>query len=234
MNTRPIAAAFLILALTAPFAAAQPAPPTDRVAALKASLQQSAVALRQYEWVENTIVSLKGEAKSNKESRCYYGADGKVAKVPIESAPEGGGKSPRGLRGKIVENKKEEISDSMQAAIGLVKQYVPLDPALIQAAKDAGRVAVNPPDAQGKSRIVIKDYLKAGDSVSIDVDAAANRLAGLSVATFTDKEKDAVTLKVAVGALNDGTVYAANIILDVAKENISVAITNSGYRKATS
>jgi hypothetical protein len=154
--------------------------------------------------------------------------------VPIESAPEGGGKSPRGLRGKIVENKKEEISDSMQAAIGLVKQYVPLDPALIQAAKDAGRVAVNPPDAQGKARIVIKDYLKAGDSVTIDVDAAANRLAGLSVATFTDKEKDAVTLKVGIGALNDGTVYAANIILDVAKENISVAITNSGYRKATS
>jgi hypothetical protein len=106
---RPIAAAFLILALVTPFAAAQqpaPAPPTDRVAALKASLQSSAVALRQYEWIETTVVSLKGEEKSNKESKCYYGADGKVQKVPIESAPEGGGKSPRGLRGKIVENKK--------------------------------------------------------------------------------------------------------------------------------
>jgi len=234
MNTRPIAATFLILALTAPFAAAQPAPPTDRVAALKASLQQSAVALRQYEWVETTVVSLKGEEKSNKESKCYYGADGKVQKVPVESAPEAGGKSPRGLRGKIVENKKEEISDSMKEAIGLVKQYVPLDPALIQAAKDAGRVTVDPPNAQGKARIVITNYLKAGDSVTIDVDAAVNRLAGLAVATFTDSDKHAVTLKVGVGALGDGTIYPANIVLDVTQDNITVAVTNSGYRKATS
>jgi len=234
MNSRPVATSFLILALAAPLATAEPAAPNDRVAALKTSLQQSAVALRQYEWVENTVVSLKGEAKSNKNSQCYYGADGKVQKVPIESAPEASGKSPRGLRGKIVDNKKEEISDSMKQAVGLVKQYVPLDPALIQAAKDAGRVTLNPPDAQGRARIVIADYLKAGDSVAIDVDAATNRLAGLSVATFTDKEKDAVTLKVSISALADGTVYPANIVLDIAKESMKVAVTNSGYRKATS
>jgi len=233
MKTHPIAAGFLILALTAPFAAAQPAAPADRVAALKASLQQSAVALRQYEWIETTVVSLKGEEKSNKESKCYYGADGKVAKVPLESTPEGDGKSPRGLRGKIVANKKADISDSMKEAIGLVKQYVPLDPVLIQAAKDAGRVTVNP-DAQGKARLVIANYLKAGDSVTIDVDAAVNRLAGLSVATYTDSDKHAVTLKVGVGTLDDGTSYAATIVLDVTQDSITVAITNSGYRKATS
>jgi hypothetical protein len=122
----------------------------------------------------------------------------------------------------------------MKEAVGLVKQYVPLDPARIQAAKDAGRVTVNPPDGQGKARIVIADYLKAGDSVTIDVDAAVNRLAGLSVATFTDKEKHAVTLKVGMAAFPDGTISPANTVLDVTEDNISVAITNSGYRKATS
>lgn len=41
--------------------------------------------------------------------------------TPIVSAPAGDAKSPRGVRGKVVANKKEEISDSMKEAIALVK-----------------------------------------------------------------------------------------------------------------
>jgi len=225
------------VALLAPPTAAQetpPAPGQDRVAAVKTSLQSSMAALRQYEWIETTAISLKGEEKSSKENRCYYGADGKVQKVPVESAPEGGGKKPRGVRGRIVENKKEDISESMKEAIGLVKEYVPPEPARIQAAKEAGKVTVSPPDAQGKARVVINDYLKAGDSLALDLDAASNRIAGLTVSSYTDKEKHAVALKVGFGGLADGTIYPANVVLDVKEENLSVAIKNSGYRKASS
>lgn len=35
----------------------------DHVAAVKESLQKSMVTLRQYEWVETTAVSMKGEEK---------------------------------------------------------------------------------------------------------------------------------------------------------------------------
>lgn len=204
----------------------------DRVAALKQSLGSSMAALRKYEWMETTVVSMKGEEKSRKQNRCYYGADGKVVKVPVESAPAAPAKEKRGVRGKVVANKKEEISDSMKEAIGLVKSYVPPDAARIQAAKDAGKVTVNPPDAQGKVQMVIKDYLKAGDSLTVDLDGAANTLAGLTVASFTDKEKNAVGLKVSMGALADGTTYPANIALDVKSQNMNVVITNSGYKKA--
>jgi hypothetical protein len=79
--------------------------------------------------------------------------------------------------------------------------------------------------------VVIKDYLKAGDSLTLDLNAAANTLAGLTVASFTDKEKNAVGLKVSMGALTDGTTYPANIVLDIKSQNLSIAITNSGYKK---
>jgi len=71
-------------------------------------------------------------------------------------------RTPRrsGAAGKIVENKKEEISDAAKEAVALVKQYVPPDPARIQAAKDAGRLSIIPPDAKGMVAVVIKDYLK--------------------------------------------------------------------------
>jgi hypothetical protein len=153
-----------------------------------------------------------------------------VQKVPVE-APAAPAKDKRGVRGKVVANKKEEIGDSMKEAIALVKSYVPPDAARIQAAKDAGKVAVNPPDPQGRVQMVIKDYLKAGDSLTIDLNAAANTLAGLTVASFTDKEKNAVGLKVSFGALADGAIYPANIALDVKEQNMNVAITNSGYKK---
>ena len=40
----------------------------DRVAALKQSMQDGQAKLRQYEWVETTIISLKGEEKARKQN----------------------------------------------------------------------------------------------------------------------------------------------------------------------
>jgi hypothetical protein len=135
------------------------------------------------------------------------------------------------VKGKAVENKKEEISDATKEAIALVKQYVPPDPARIQAAKEAGRITATPPDPAGQVRLVIKDYLKPGDSLALEANAATDRIAGVTVATFTDKAKDAVGFKVSFGSFADGTVYPAKIQLDVAAQNLAVAIENSGYKK---
>jgi predicted transposase YdaD len=74
----------IALLLASVLVAAQGQAPQERVAALKQSLQESHAKLRTYEWIETTAISLKGEEKSRKQNRCYYGADGKVQKVPID------------------------------------------------------------------------------------------------------------------------------------------------------
>ena len=65
------------------------APPTpdQMVAALKQNLAESQKRLRQYEWIETTAISLKGEEKSRKQQRVYYGADGKLTKLPLGEPP---------------------------------------------------------------------------------------------------------------------------------------------------
>src|SRR5262249_49937201 len=85
--------------------------PEQRVAALKQSMQQSQTRLHQYEWIETTIIKLKGEEKSRKVMRCYYGADGKLTKVPMpdaapkaEAKPERGGRGGGRLKAKVVES----------------------------------------------------------------------------------------------------------------------------------
>lgn len=211
----------------------------DRVAALKQSMQQGLAKIRQYEWIETTVISMKGEEKSRKQNRCYYGADGKVQKVALDQAApaeqkQGGRAGRRGggkMKEQIVENKKDEMKDYMERAAALIHAYVPPDPAKIQAAKDAGRITTNPP-ADGKVRLVISQYQQPGDSVTVDLDAAANRLTGLGVNTYLDKPDEAVTLAVQMSALPDGAIYAAQTTLDVKAKNITVVIQNSGHRPA--
>lgn len=234
-----LAATVLLLAAIAGSAAAQqPAPtapssPGDRIAALKTSLQTGFAMQRKYEWIETTAVSMKGEEKSRTQKRCYYGADGKLEKVPVAAQPESGGKAPRGVRGKVVENKKEEIGDAMKQAVALAHEYVPPDPARIQAAKEAGKVAVSSPDSSGQVQMKISDYLKPGDSMTISLDAAKNNVLGIAVNSYMKAADDVVTLKATLGALGDGTIYPATTTLDVKSENLTVAIDNSGYKETS-
>ena len=207
--------------------------PQERVAALKQSMQDSQTKLRQYEWIETTIIRLKGEEKARTQKRCYYGADGKLQKVPIgtpapeKAAPAGGGRRGR-VKAMVVENKKDDMKEYMERAAALVQQYVPPQPSDIQRAKDAGKVTVNPAGA-GLVRLEFPDYLKPGDRLSIDVDAAANQLRGLTVASYLDEADDVVALAVQFGTLADGTSYTAQTTLDAAAKNIRVVIQNAGH-----
>lgn len=203
----------------------------ERIAALKAALETSKASLKQYEWIETTVVSLNGEEKSRKQERCFYGADGGLTKVELNETPEAAKK--RGLRGRIAERKKEEMTDSMKKAVALVKTYVPPNPALIQAAKDAGKVSIEVLEPGKRARLNFKDYEKAGDTLGVEVDLITNRPLGLKVATYLDTPKDIVTLDVRMGQLNDGTVYASDSTLDIKSKNLTVAVQNSGYRKMT-
>ena len=208
--------------------AQQPSIP-ERVLALKASIAASQANLRQYEWIETTVVSLKGEEKSRKTQRCYYGADGGLQKVDVSQSPEA--EKKRGVRGRIAANKKEELKDYMMNAVGLVKSYVPPDPAKIQAAKDAGRVTIEMLEPGKRARLNFRDYEKPGDNLGIEVDLANNRPLGVKVSTYLDDAKDAVLLDVRMGQLNDGTTYPDTVALDAKAKNLSVNVDHSGYRK---
>jgi len=222
-----VAAALLVCV---DFAPAQEAGGEDKVAALKQSLQVGMAAARKYEWVETTTLSHKGEQKSAKQNRCYYGADGTLQKTPIDTGQgEAEKKSPRGLRGKVAKKKKGEMADYMQAAVALVKQYVPPDPARIQAVKDAGKLSINPL-ASDRLQLQFRDYLKAGDVLSVNLDPTTNQLLGLQVASYLDKPDDAVLLDVTMATLQDGAIYASEIVLDGESKSIKVDIKNTGYR----
>jgi hypothetical protein len=203
----------------------------QRVAALKQNVARDQQSIRQYEWIETTVISLKGEEKSRKQQQCYYGADGVLQKVTVDASPPPDKK--RGIRGRVIAKKTEELTDYMKQAVALVKTYVPPDPARIQAVKDAGNVSLDLPGGGKGARLNFRNYQKPGDVFTVEVDHASNRVIGLTVATYLDDPKDTVTLNVGFSTLQDGTGYPATEVLVATAKNLSVNITNSGYRKST-
>jgi hypothetical protein len=239
MNTKHVALAALATGLLTAWSAAGiaqgPPTPDQLVAGLKQNLAESQKRLRQYEWIETTAISLKGEEKSRKQQRVYYGADGKLTKVPVGAAPAqakapatSGGRGGR-VKERIIENKKEDMQEYMQQAVALIHKYVPPDPALIQKAKDGDKLQVRPPQ-DGKVRAEFRDFVQKSDLMAIDVDAKALLLAGLNVATYLDKPEDTVTLDVRYNTLADGTAFVARTTFEAKAKNITVVVENSGHR----
>ena len=241
-----VAAVFLLnvsLRAQQPDAAAKQQIIQEKVAALKQSLAQNQAALKQYSWTESTEISLKGEVKKREQKECHYGPDGKVVKTPIAGGaqPEpqkeqGGGR--RGRRGggamkeKVIEKKVGEMKDYMQEVVALVHQYVPPDPAKIQASAKAGKAAPERSAEGGLTALTFSDYAKAGDRLSLGFDPAAKKIGSYNVASYLDKPEEAVTLAVSFDSLPDGTNYPKETVLDAKAKQIQVKMSNSGYKKA--
>ena len=160
---------------------------------------------------------------------CAYGADGALQKLPISATPPP--KKKGGLRGKIVELKKEELTDTMKQAVALVKTYVPPNPAMIQRAVDAGKVSIEILQPGKVARLVFKDYELPGDSLGVTMDLTTNHLMAISVASYLGTPSKPVTMNATMGSLADGTTYTASTQLSLPSDQLVVNVANSDYRK---
>lgn len=223
-----LAACLSILVTFAPAPWAQP-DPAARVVAIKEWIAQSKAHLKNYQWIETTVVSVKGEVKTTKVANCYYDVTGTLQKVQVsETQP----KSKPGIRGAIQRDAAKDMTAYMDKATALVKSYMPPSAEKIQASKDAGKMSVDFLPGGSNVRLNFHDYQLPGDNFSVSLDPATNRPLGFGVATYIDDPKDAVVLAVTIGTLPDGTGYADKTTLDAKAKNLTVTITNSGYRKA--
>jgi len=228
-------AALIIAVFVIPAAGfAQVSEQEQRVAAFKRAVQQSMAGLHKYEWIETTTVSLKGEVKSQKINRCYYGADGRIQKVPMgEASPpqeQSSGRRRGRIKSRIIAKKTGEMTDYMKQAVSLVHQYVPPDPALIAYSKDAKRMAVEPVEPNRVIRVSFHDFIKAGDLLSGTLNVQANAILEINVSTWLESQQDGITLAVGFTQLPDGTSYTSRTVLNAPSKHIQVVVENSGHR----
>jgi hypothetical protein len=199
-----------------------------KLGALKQSIAQNQQSLHHYTWVETQEMFFKGESKSTKQSQCQYGPDGKVQKTEIDATPPP--EKKRGLKGRVIEKKTDEITDYMQRVAQLIKRYVPPDGSSMQSSYQSGKTTFQPSPG-GMVVLTFGDYAKPGDSVAVTFDSNTKKVRSYDVNTYLDSPADVVTLKVVFDSLPDGTNYSVQTVLDATAKQVQIRTTSSGYTK---
>jgi hypothetical protein len=226
IGARWMVIAVFALAATVP-AIAQNSELQQKLAAVKQSIAENKQRLQQYQWIETTQLTLKGDAKPPSQQLCHYGPDGQVQKTLIGPPPEppSGGR----MKQRIIKKKKAEMKDYMEDVKALLSLYVPPDPQRMEQAYQAGKFSLNP--AGNLMNLVFRDYAQPGDQMTLAFDTGARKITSLNVNTYMDEPKEVVTLEVHMASLPGGTNYVQQTFLDATAKKLQVSTTNSDYQK---
>ena len=200
----------------------------QKLMALKQAAAANKQKLMQYQWVETTQITLKGEQKPQRVYQCSY-VNGQVQKVLLGAPPQQQDK--RGLRGRIVEKKTDEMKEYMEQVKNLLSLYVPPNPQLMQQAFQKKDVSLDKTMGGSGVNLVFKNYAKQGDQMTVGFDPATKKMTNINVNTYMDNPQDAVTLAVQMASLPDGTNYAAQTVLNATAKQIQVTTNSANYAK---
>lgn len=114
----------------------------------------------------------------------------------------------------------------------LMERYVPPDKDLLQQAQEKGNIALAPgAGAPSQVQLVIHDYVKPNDSMTLVFDKDQKQLLSLQVASYLDDPKDAVNLTVKMSRLPDGVSHMDSTVLEGVSKQLKLAIQNSNYQQ---
>jgi hypothetical protein len=199
----------------------------EKLTALKQNQANNKQKLAQYTWTETETISIKGEVKDTKVYTVQM-VNGQQQKTEVSNqAAQQGGREGR-LKEHVVQKKKEGFQEYGQQISALAKQYTTPDPDALMKAKQAGDISLTP--GQGTVALVIKNYMKQGDSFTFTLDPQSKQLQNVRVASYLNDPKNAVTISAEFAQLPDGTNHAASTLINGASKQLTVNDVNSSYQ----
>ena len=204
----------------------------QRVAEVKESMAVNKQLLAQYTWMEQDVISIKGEEKKEELYNVQLGPDGKPQKTAVDpTSVSDDDRKRRGLRGRIVEKKTEEFKEYGDQIKALVQQYVPPDKDMLQQAYQQGNVMMGPMGgAPGEYRLVISNYVKQGDNMTLVMSKAQKSLVSLSIATYLTDPSDAVKVNVQFARIPNGPNHVTTETIDGVSKQLTITVQNSNYQ----
>jgi hypothetical protein len=206
----------------------------QRVTEVGQMTAQNKQALAQYTWVEQVTISLKGEQKKQEQFQVRLGPDGNPQKTSLDpaantSSSDGG--RPRRLREHVIAKKTEEYTEYADQMKALAQQYLPPSKERLQQAYEQGNVTLSPAaGAPNELQLVIRNYLKPQDSLTLVFDRTQKQLLRIQIASYMDGPKDKMNLTVQYNRLPDGSNQISNVVIDGVSKQMNVATQNSDYQ----
>jgi hypothetical protein len=224
-----ISAAACALLFPAVQAAAQDGQMAKKIADIKSAAAANKQALARYTWQEQQVISLKGEVKKTVSYQVSVGPDGQQQKIELGSTsapPPTGGR----LKRHIVAKKTNEFQEYGQQVAALAKQYAQPDPQLLQQAYQSGNISLQLGGAPGTTTLVIKNYLKEGDSMTLVFGGVQKAIQKVQVSSYLSDPKDAVTVAVQFSRLQAGLNHVASTEINGVSKQMTVAVKNFNYQ----
>jgi hypothetical protein len=227
-----VASAILaLLSLPVPRAAGQNSELQQHLSEVKQAAAQNKQALAHYSWQQQETIAIKGNVKDTKIYQVHVGPDGKPQKVEMENMPQSSGGGGGKLKRHIVEKKKEEYQDYGQQIGALAALYTTPDPERLQQAFQQGNVMLGSGGAPGEVKLVIKNYIKPNDQVTLLFNQEAKAIQSLQIQSYLTDPKDAVTIAAQFSKLPDGTNHVATTQVNGVSKELQITTQNSNYQK---
>ncbi len=202
----------------------------QKLAEIKMASAANKQALAHYTWQEQQTTSIKGEVKKQQVFQVSVGPDGQQQKTPIGGSPAPPPPSGGRLKQHVVEKKTAEFQDYGQQIADLARQYTQPDPERLQAAYQAGNVSLQPGGGEGEITLVIKNYIKQGDSMTLTFNRQQKGIQSLKVASYLSDPSDAVTIAAEFAKLPDGTNHVTGTQINGVSKQLTVVTQNSNYQ----
>ncbi len=200
--------------------------------------KENSAALKQYTWKSRTELKLKGESKNVKLEQVRYDLDGKLQKTNIgapateQPAQQSSRRGRRGrgrMKEKVIEKKKNEFAELMQALGQLAGSYAHMPPEGLQKFAQNAGVGQGEGSLQGTVEIRSGDVLQAGDLMAVWVDPASYGMRQVEIHSVYEEKP--VTVMVEFRRVADGPNYPARSTLSYPDKEIELIVENYDYER---
>jgi hypothetical protein len=204
----------------------------ERVTEIKQAAASNKQLLAHYTWQERQTISIKGEVKKQKLYSVEPGPNGKPQKTeidPQDQTSEGGRR--HGLKHHIVEKKTEEYEEYAKQIAALAQDYAQPDPERLQELYQQGSITLGSAGTPGEFQLIIHNYVKQGDSMSLVFNRAQKALQSIHVSSYLADPKDAVTLSAQFAQDPGGPDHVSSMLINGESKQLTVATQNYNYQK---
>lgn len=201
-------------------------PLQQKVAAVEAALYKNTQMLGEYTWQQQETVSVRGDVKKTALYQVQLGPNGKPVKTDIsQSQPSNQRKF--GIRHRIEENYQVYGQQIASLAAG----YTQLQPGRLKQLYAQGNVSLRSGGAPGLDAVVVRNYVKPGDAVTITFDRAQKEVLDIHVASYLADPSDAVTITASFARLPDGTSHVTTATVNGQSKSLTIQDVNLNYQK---
>jgi hypothetical protein len=239
MFGQTITPAFLIFAGLLAFTTLVPSRVTaqnPRLEARVTEVQRATVAneeaLAYYTWQEQQTISINGEVRKQTLFQVQIGPDAKPLRAEIETGNESSGEAHRhGLIRQIVETKTEGYEDYVKQITALAQAYAHPNPERLWQLLQRGSITLGSAGFQGEFQLVVQNYLKAGDSVTLLFNSEQKALVSVQVSSYVSDPREPVTMSTQFVRLPSGLNHVSSMLINDESKQVTVMVQASDYQK---